>query len=66
MTDKKVTMDDGDHRKCLICGESNEFIMSYQMTRPDNQFYNYADRKGYIFFHPQCMIDYKKKMEDMA
>ena len=63
---KEIIIGGNNHKKCLICGESNELLMPYQVTRPDNQFYIYADRKGYIFFHPECMIKYKKKMEDMA
>ena len=63
---KEIMVGDNDSKKCLICGKGNAFIMPYQVTRPDNEFYIYADRKGYIFFHPECMIEYKKKMEDMA
>jgi hypothetical protein len=63
---KEIMMGGNDHKKCLICGKSNTHIMAHQVTRPDNQFYNYADRKGFIFFHLKCMMEYKKKMEDMA
>ena len=63
---KEIIIGGNGSKKCLICGDGNSFIMPYQVTRPDNEFYSYADRMGYIFFHPECMIKYKKKMEDMA
>ena len=53
-------------KKCVICGEGKGALMAHQVTRPDNQFYNYANRQGYIYFHPECMLKYRKKMEDMA
>jgi len=52
--------------KCVICDKGDGYLMAYQIARPDNQFYNLADGNGYIFFHPPCMLDYKKKMEGMA
>lgn len=54
-----------DEKRCAICGKKHGRMISKQLYRPYSVFDGLQNNQGFIYIHPQCLLDYKAKMEGM-